>query len=265
MQFIIFPFSDDQGHVLDCAENSYLIKTLENEGFVPMIDSVNGNNLQYLKTRYTTPHRFYIFGQDQSLLSKIGEELNEKPHLVIYFTQGDVVTDFDWDQIDLYIHNLVFGHPITDRTKRAIKKLVDEIARPKLVQQSAMPELPQYYECNSLTIEDRDIIIFEIKKANTLIPYTTVIRQFSIKGYKPLFTNYFACNAFKNDNIAIQFLMKLWEKLMTGPMDLDEMLKRATEDCYPGENYIPIAEPEVYNKSLQQVLEMLNVKEVGHQ
>lgn len=263
MQFIIFPFTDAEGHVIDCSENVFLIKALENEGFVPMVDNVNGNNLHYLQTRFISPHRFYCFAGDH-LESKTGVELDKKPHLAIHFNQGDIVTDFDWEQIDLYIHNLVFGFAINDRTKRAIKKLVDAIARPKVIKQSEMPELPQYYEFNSKMFEDRDIAIFEIKKANSQTPYTTIVRQFSIKGYKPLFTNYFACNSFRNDNIALQFLMKLWEKFMTGPMDLEGMLKEATQACYPGEDYIPIAEPEVYTKSMQQVLEMLNIKD-GYQ
>lgn len=235
-----------------------IVQLFEKEQFVPTVDAIHGNDFHWLEYHYKCPHRFYIVTPDE-MKSCIVEELQITPHFVIHFNQTQTITDFEWEQINVYIHNLIYGYPISDRTQRCIKRIRDFIVQPQLLKGPETPELPQFYEFNSQTFEDRDVAVFEITKANSTTPYTTLIREFSVKGYKPLFTNYFACNAFKNDFVAIQFLMKLWEEFMQGPMDLDEMLKQATEACYPGENYVPIVEPEVYMKSMDEVLEMLGM------
>ena len=239
--------------------NANLIKLLEGENFVPLIDAKNGNNLSWLQQNYHCPHRFYCISQDGQIDSVIANELKLPPQMVVYFNVQQTVTDFEWDQINQYLYNLMHGQGISERTKRCIKRMTDLVVTPEVLAAPEPPALPQFYEFNSRMIEDRDIAVFEITKANSTTPYTTLIREFSVKGYKPLFTNYFACNAFKNDFIAIQFLMKLWEEFMQGPMDLDQMLLEATEACYPGENYVPIAEPEVYNKSMNDVIRMLGL------
>ncbi len=238
----------------------YIIQTLEHHEFVPMIDGIHGNDMYWLQHHFQCPHRFYWVCQESANVEQFtSQELHKPPHFSIHFNQDQFVTDFEWNQILGYIQCIVKSEEPNSRTKRCINNLKTHVAAPTLLKQPDQPTLPQFYEFNSKMIEDQDIAVFEIKKANCTTPYTTIIRQFSIKGYKPLFTNYFACNAFRKDFIAIQFLMKLWNEFMEGPMDLDDMLKEATESCYPGENYVPIAEPEVYNKSLEHVLELLNV------
>lgn len=43
---------------------------------------------------------------------------------------------------------------------------------------------------------------------------------------------------------------------MLGNMDLDTMLKEATEACYPREGGgVPTVQPEVYRRTLEQVME----------
>lgn len=236
-----------------------IVKLFEQQEFVPVVDAVHGNDFHWLRFNFRCPHRFYCVSAHGHAQVVTVDQLCISPQFAIYFTEGTPVTDFEWDQINLYIKNLVFGEAISDRTQRCIKRLREQVAKPALLRGPEYPDLPQFYEFNSQMFEDRDVAVFEITKANSTTPYTTLVREFSVKGYKPLFTNYFACNAFKNDFVAIQFLMKLWQEFMQGPMDLDAMLKEATEACYPGENYVPIAEPEVYMKSMDEVLEMLGM------
>ena len=251
MKFTFFP------DVPDTHRNSFLIQLIEKEGFVPLVDAKHGNDLQWLQNNFKCPHRFYCIDAHGYMETFVADNLPKPPQWVVYFDIDQVVTDFEWEQIHLYTVNLLHGNGIMERTKRCIQRLKDIVATPDVLYQPEHPNLPQYYEFNSKLLEDQDIAVFEITKANGTTPYTTIVRNFSIKGYKPLFTNYFACNAFKNDFIAIQFLMKLWQEFMNGPMDLDDMLKEATQACYPGEDYIPIAEPEVYTKSLMHVVQQL--------
>lgn len=236
-----------------------IIKIFEAEKFVPLVDGKHGNDFYWLKKHYQCPHRFYCLSHDGQITACKVEELTTEPQFSIHFNQTQTITDFEWEQIYLYIYNLLYGQPISERTQRCIKRVRSYVVKPELLQGPEPPTLPQFYEFNSEMIEDRDIAVFEITKANSTTPYTTLVREFSVKGYKPLFTNYFACNAFKNDCVAIHFLKKLWEEFMQGPMDLDQMLKEATEACYPGENYVPISEPEVYMKPMKEVIEMLGL------
>ena len=232
------------------------VTLFEEQGFVPLVDGLHRQDLVWLTAKFKdTPHLFGWLDYNNMLHFVDVQELQNFPSFVVYFNTDEIISDFEWEQVQHYFRHLVNGTPVSDRTLRCIKKLKDQVAKPQVILQSEQPALPQYYEFNSKILEDQDIGIFEITKANGTTPYTTVIRNFSIKGYKPLFTNYFACNAFRNDFVAIQFLMKLWEEFMQGPMDVDGMLKDATEACYPGEDYIPITEPEVYQKSLQEIVE----------
>lgn len=251
MKITIFP------DIPETSRNAQIIKILETEGFVPLVDALHGKDLDWLTRNYQSPHRFFNISHDGAIEMKMVTELTEPPQMAIHFNSEQTITDFEWDQIKLYIVNLLYGNGISERTRRCINRLKDYVATPTTLVEPVQPTLPQFYEFNSKMLEDRDIAVFEIIKANTTTPYTTIIREFSVKGYKPLFTNYFACNAFRNDFIAIHFLMKLWEEFMQGPMDLDQMLMEATEACYPGDSYIPIAEPEVYMKPMNQVLELL--------
>lgn len=248
-------------------ESSELEKSLldqfQNEKLLVLVDAKHKNDRDWLMTQFSCPHRFYCFDVNQNLYNVTRDELYEPPCFVIYFNQDQVVTTFDWEQIDHYMMYLIYGNLLSNRTKRHIRRIKDVYSTLEPLVKAEQPNLPQFYEFNSMVIEDRDIALFEITKANNVTPYTTIVRNFSSRGYKPLFTNYFCCNAFRNDFIAIAFLEKLWKHLMQGEMDLDEMLKEATQSCYPGDGYIPIAEPEVYQRSMQQVLEMLQMNEIG--
>lgn len=223
-----------------------------------MLDAVHGNDKQWLQHKLQCPHRLFWFDMEkQQFVSETIDTLDTTPSFVIYFNHDRLVTAFEWEQIQKFINALFLDQPMTGRTERCIQRLKTHQAA---VNAQVEPEdttqgLPQYYQFRSHLHEESDIAFFEIIKANSLTPYTTIVHDFSNVGYKPLFTNYFTVNVFKNDCIAIQFLMKLWERFMEGPMDLDQLLKEATEACYPGENFIPNAEPRVYARTIEQVME----------
>lgn len=250
MKIIIFP--DSPSSDLD----GKLIRLFENQHFVPLVDDKHGNDQDWFRKNFDGPFRLYSFDQ-QNLITLDIDDMKQPVKFVIYFNQNEIITEFEWYQIELYLTHIIYEHPITERTKRCIERIRDQQLTLKPFVSPQQPDLPQFYEFKSHFIEEDDIALFEITKANSTTPYTTVVRQFSVKGYKPLFTNYFACNAFRNDFVAITFLQKLWKEYMQGPMDLDQLLKDATEACYPNENYIPIAEPEVYIKSIPEVIQQI--------
>jgi len=58
----------------------------------------------------------------------------------------------------------------------------------------------------------------------------------------------------------------MWEQLdLKEKFDMDAMLKEATEKCYPSKNGPPEPEPEVYRRSIDDVLLILQTQQDGIQ
>lgn len=123
-------------------------------------------------------------------------------------------------------------------------------------------ELPKYemklgakeYELETVLVND--CMFYQVTKPHVDRPYVTVVRDFSAKGHKRFFTNLFVCSSWGVASKDIQFLKQVWEWLeMEGEMDLDSLMKEATEACkYPGLE----TEPEVWRTDLDKVLEIFN-------
>lgn len=105
-------------------------------------------------------------------------------------------------------------------------------------------------------------MLYEVKKPFTDLPYTSVTRNYSKKGHIPFFTDLFICQSWGVARSDIAFLKHMWNELkMDGDFDLEKLMKAATEKCYPSDDNIPEPEPEVYRRSLDNVVLILNEKE----
>jgi hypothetical protein len=123
-------------------------------------------------------------------------------------------------------------------------------------------ELPKYeiqlgakeYELENKLVND--CMFYQVTKPHVDRPYVTVVRDFSKKGHRRFFTNLFVCSSWGVCSKDIMFLKKVWEHFdMEGDMDLDDLMKEATQACkYPELE----TEPEVWRTSLDKVLEILN-------
>lgn len=237
-----------------------LIKGFRKFGFEPMIDGIHGKDKNWLQQKLQCPHRlFYKDYLQTQFLSDTVDKLQIDPSFVVYFNDDQLITNFEWEQITKFVNSIMLQQPMSDRTERCIQRLLKQMTTKNLQSDIASEDstkgLPQYYQFRSMVHEESDKAFFEIIKSNSTTPYTTIINDYSKVGYKPLFTNYISIDSFKNDCIAVHFLGKLWERFMDGPFDLDGLLKEATEQCYPSENFIPNAEPKVYARTIEQVME----------
>ena len=106
------------------------------------------------------------------------------------------------------------------------------------------------------TLLVNDCMFYQVAKPFVDRPYTTVVRGFEKNGHKRFFTNLFVCNSWGVTSKDIQFLHKAWKFFeMDGELDLDVLMKEATEACkYPGLE----TEPEVWRSDLKSVLEIFN-------
>lgn len=99
-----------------------------------------------------------------------------------------------------------------------------------------------------------DCMFYQVVKPFVDRPYVTVVRDFEKNGHKRFFTNLFVCNSWGIASKDIQFLHKAWEWFnMEGVMDLDVLMKEATEACNGLET-----EPEVWRSDMKSVLKIFN-------
>lgn len=113
-------------------------------------------------------------------------------------------------------------------------------------------------------VEDKDTVLYEIVKPFTDLPYTSVIRMWSTRGHRAFFPSLFVCDSWGVSRYDVPFLEYVWKQLeIEGVFDMDEMLKEATEKCYPSSTNSPEPEPEVYRRSIEDVLLTLQNQQDG--
>ncbi len=125
-----------------------------------------------------------------------------------------------------------------------------------------LAELPKYeiqlgakeYELETVLVND--CMFYQVIKPHVDRPYVTVVRDFTAKGHRRFFTNLFVCSSWGVCSKDILFLKKVWEHFeMEGEMDLDALMKEATEACKAPAME---SEPQVWRTKLENVLEIFN-------
>jgi hypothetical protein len=188
------------------------------------------------------------------------------PSFVIYFDALEDIYENDWNFIHRYMQHLFYNEQCPDLESERAKYLLasSTVISPQYHEEDQDDEILQTcYTFDRWEITDRDICLIQIGKPNCNIPYTVCIRDFSKRGLKPLFTSLFISESWGVSRSDITFLQELWKELMNGVFDLDQMLKEATEVCYPSEGKTPEPEPEVYRRTITQVLQTFHERESG--
>ncbi len=123
------------------------------------------------------------------------------------------------------------------------------------------------YTFNSFLCPERNVSLFEIVKPHTDLPYTIVVRDFNNRGLLPVFTSLVICHSWGVCSEDLGFLKELWRFLEMeeefGMFDIEALMKDATERCVPTEGRLPEPEPEVYRRTIDQVLQIFMDKEMG--
>lgn len=245
-----------------------IIATLIKEEVAYNVDSVNGSykgNLQHFKN---SPHRFYFV--KHALQSCTWNELPNydwtKPSFAVHYSQKEEISDNDWSLVFRYLDNLFFPE-IAPETRLITRRAKELLNKPIKMEPHVKPEkipvkdVEQYYSLQQHYIEEMDIMLCSVEKPNVDLPFVVVIRDYNIKGLKPLFTSLFISKAWGVSRYDVEYLRYLWNtKEMQGEFDIDRMLKEATESCYPSDNAPGDSEPEVYRKEFEQVIKYFRDK-----
>lgn len=248
---------------MDINECSALLGVFQRVGFHPFVDGRNGMNLMYLKDLYkNAPHRVYLM--NQTLEEYFIGTVPAPPHFSVSYNNSDEITGHDWHLITRYVCNLLF--PLESKPKivsRRAKVLLNVPMTQNMITEEEMKEdLPEGYEYDFHLEKDQNVGFAQVKKPYTDRPYTVVIRNFDKRGYEPLFAGLFVSSSWGVCKYDILFLSKLWEFLeMKEPFDLDALLERETQKCYPSENGPGAPEPEVYRRTIEQVINQFREKQ----
>jgi hypothetical protein len=234
--------------------------------FPVLVDAIHQNDLEYLQKNFTNA-RFFFLSEFISMCTP--EELADvSPDFVISFNDDFEVTDKQWVSISRYFENLILPeatHP--ELIVGAAQELLHQFISPAPI--TLPPEIPptdtkEHYEIYTHHVQDRDIMLIQVEKPFCDLPYTVVIRDFSNKGLTSFFTDLFICDSWGVSRKDYEFLQQLWlHWKMEGEYNLDKMLHEATKRCFPQENQQPEAEPEVYRRPIENVLETFRKREEG--
>lgn len=253
----------------DQTEKQAKIIELLDRYYTILVDAVHGKNLDYLQKNFTTDHRFFFVSEFVSMCTVV--ELNQiAPDFAIVLNEDMSLTEKQWIVVERYLESLFF--PSTSITGELIlhaQKLL-ESKQKQLPYKSSEPIKPvsnqEFYNLVMRHVEDKDLMLVQVDKPFCDLPYTVVIRKYKEKGLKSFFTDLFICQSWgvcRKDYVFLQQVWDHWE--MEGQMDLDKMLLEATERCFPREGEQPEPEPEVYRRSIDEVLAGFEKREKGCQ
>lgn len=248
-------------------KQSNIVKAIQAR-FPVMVDAIHQSDLVFLKKNYTNA-RFFFLSEFVSMCPP--EELQFiAPDFVISFNDDFVVTEKQWVCISRYIEHLILpdvqqaDHILTEATS-LLQQFVSPapLALPPQIQPN---DTKENYDLSTHYVSDRDVMLVQVEKPFCDLPYTVVIRNFNEKGYKSFFTDLFICDSWGVSRQDYAFLQQVWNHWnMQGKYDLDSMLQEATQRCYPHEGVQPEAEPEVYRRPIENVLETFQKREQGEQ
>jgi|FreactcultuFSWF8_1027224.scaffolds.fasta_scaffold00670_6 hypothetical protein len=242
----------------------YLGKKMSDHGHLFQVDALHRNDVDWLMEKLKeTPHLLFSRGEDSKLFAFMIQELKEgdvvnAPDMLIHFNQRDKVTVKDLEFIEGYVKSVVDDVECTRMITRRANTL---LKGPNVQVMSNRGENDvKYYSFDEHLQKDRDIALFQIVKPHTNLPYNTiVVRRFSERGYLPIFTSSLNWVTTMAD---VSFMKQLWEYLgFEEEFDVDKIIKFYENErlCEDGTCSIP----EVYKKSMIEVMEMFDHREKG--
>jgi hypothetical protein len=251
----------------------HLLVELNRLEYAPMVDAVHTTSYEWFKNNVEScPHKMFVANPDKKELlfyqiDQIEKEIMFAPDLIVYFNEDFICSPSSWLAIKMWFHYILFNGDKTDLVKAGaslMKKPHKEIVG--VVDMQKDEDKNQFYSFRYLHLEEDDVMLFEVCKPFTDLPYTSVIRTFSLVGPKPFFPSLYICTTWGVSRYDLPFLKHLWQVEFHWNVlefDMDKMLKEATEACYPSPGMIPESEPEVYRRSIEQVVETLQERKTG--
>ena len=277
--FLFFFFIMDAPRIVVFTEKiatqpqSDLIKRWVDLEFAPMVDSLHADSYDwFVKNVKPCPHRLFSvdFAEEEILfyeVDELSEQMEFRPDMLIYFNEDRIMDLVHWIYIKHWVQFHLFGGIKTEFVDKAADLMkppfFDKVGLAPVIQNQKQV---QFYGYRHEYLEEDDIMLYEITKPYTDLPYTSLIRNFSTKGHKAFFPTLYICPSWGVSRYDLPFLQSLWSQEFGFPaeeFDMDNMLQMATDACYPKEGMIPEPEPEVYRRVIEDVKHTLKKRKSG--
>jgi hypothetical protein len=259
VKFIVFV---DRPNTLD---QSKIVKTFHDLGYATFVDAIHKNDYDWL-IKNVVVGKLFIYDGDIVYMfekEKLSCDMKFNPDFIVLFHNDAVVTEEDWASIHQYIQQHLTDQVIDMTNTMKVHQLLGKPTTQKaeLEPVSMVRAQNDHYHFENMYLDEEDIMLYQVLKPFTDLPYTSVTRNFSVKGHVPFFTDLFICQSWGVARTDIAFLKQMWDHLkMDGEFDMEKLMKAATEKCYPSETNIPEPEPEVYRRKLTDVVKILQEK-----
>ncbi len=262
-------------HPITNTEND-LVKKFVDLGFAPLVDATHKNSYDwFLNNVKDSNHRLFTI-QNQNVyfydVNDLHTEMDFSPHMMIHWSDSfRKLEEEEWRSIREWIKYKFFTcYDYIDYLTKEITAADELMKRPftdkREMTEEKVAKHQDYYAFKTFFIEDKDTMLYEIFKPHTDLPYTSVIRNFSTRGHKAFFPTLYICNSWGVSRHDLPFLSFMWKQLdLKDEFDMDKMLKEATEKCYPSANGEIQSEPEVYRRTIEDVLLILQTQQDGIQ
>lgn len=262
-------------HPITSIEND-IVKRLVNLGFAPLVDASHKNSHSwFLNNVKATDHKLFTFENQNVYFYDVNDlhpEMDFTPNLMIHWSEDHKkLEDEEWRSIREWLKYKFFTcYDYIDYLTKEITIADEMMKRPftdkRVAKDEKLPQQQDYYSFNTFFIEEKDTMLYEIWKPNTDLPYTSVIRNYGKRGHKAFFPTLYICNSWGVSRHDLPFLSFMWKQLdLKDEFDMDQMLKEATERCYPSANGEVESEPEVYRRTIDDVLLILQTQQDGIQ
>jgi len=262
-------------HPITTIEND-IVKRFVNLGFAPLVDATHKNSHSwFINNVKAIDHKLFTIENQNVYFYDVNDlhpEMDFTPNLMIHWSEDHKKLEEDeWRSIREWLKYKFFTcYDYIDYLTKEISAADELMKRPftdkREMNEEKLPQHQDYYSFNTFFIEEKDTMLYEVWKPNTDLPYTSVIRKYSLRGHRAFFPTLYICNSWGVSRHDLPFLSFMWKQLdLKDDFDMDQMLKEATERCYPTSSGEVESEPEVYRRTIQDVLLILQTQQDGIQ
>jgi hypothetical protein len=254
-------------------EENEIVKRFVELGFAPLVDAVHAKSYDwFIKNVKPVPHKLFNFKPDSKKIyyyevDDLNTQMDFTPHVMIHWNEDVLMLEDLWRSIRKWLIHKFYTY--NDLPEKFDATLIQELETADMMMRRPLEdvkslELPLEenkenvdpgYSFRTHYVEQRDTMLYEVRKPNTDMPYTSVIRNYSSRGHKAFFPTLYICNSWGVSRFDVLFLEHCWNQLgVEGEFDMDQMLKEATEKCYPDYPGGGEPEPVVYRRTIEDVL-----------
>lgn len=259
-----------------CEENE-IVKRFIELGFAPLVDSIHATSYDwFVENVKPVPHKLYTFKKESKSIyyyevDDLNVQMDFTPHVMIHWNEDVLMLEDLWRSIRYWLIHKFYTYK--DLPDKFDANLVNQLETADMLMRRPLTDVKTFenqIEENKENVDPgysfrihycdmRDTMLYEVRKPNTDLPYTSVIRNYTSRGHRAFFPTLFVCNSWGVSRFDVLFLEHCWKELgVEGEFDMDKMLEEATLKCYPDYPGGPEPEPVVYRRGIEDVLITLN-------